>query len=212
MTRHIVLVAVAALTVACESAIGLPDDVNVRAAPLDAGAEAEATVECAPSTETNKCFKCTDEACCKEYAACQADGRCAQYYKDCLPKCQSAGKTYFECVIECDAKHGAGHEVFAPYHACSEANCLTECSGSVDKDACKACAYASCREASRACTADRQCQVLEACIGVCDGKPSYEDCAKQCRAEASEHAADLFNRKMTCMLQYCPNACSVLRE
>jgi hypothetical protein len=196
---------------ACEGVLGIPSDVTELTG--DAGSNrfdgaADTGGICPVSQETDQCFKCTDEKCCTEYDACKADARCGQYYKECIPTCKLAGKTYDECVVQCDGTTGAGHAVFLPYFACGELHCLAECSN--DKpDPCAQCLYASCHDTSDACARDRQCDTLRSCVGVCNAAmgPSYQSCVTACNQKASLQAQDELNRFSTCSLQFCAQIC-----
>ena len=204
---------------ACGAVLDIPSDVSQ--APRDGGAndgnlladadnpDTDTDAQCPASQESDVCFKCTDETCCHEYDACKADPRCTSYYKQCLPDCKAAGKTYDQCVVECDGTNGAGHSEFLPYFACGELHCLAQCQNSAP-DPCAQCLYASCRDPADACARDRQCDTLRACVGVCNAGPpvSYQSCVSACSQNAGPTAQDEFNRLSTCSVQFCTQTCS----
>ncbi len=207
------LLAAAALVSACGAVLDIPADVteahrDASSVSRDAGG-GDAPLQCPVSQEVDVCFKCTDEACCNEYAACTADARCGAYYKECLPSCKAAGKTYDQCVVQCDGTNGAGHATFLPYFACGEVHCLAECSNA-KPDACVQCLYASCRDPVDACAQDRQCDTLRACVNVCSPQAgaAYQSCVTACSAKASPQAQNAFNRLTTCSVQFCGQICS----
>jgi hypothetical protein len=184
---------------------------------LEAGADSAPKVDSAPapdvaaqgcpaSSETDECFKCTDENCCVEYAACAADPRCGDYYKQCLPSCKAAGKPYSTCVVECDKTNGAGLVLFAPYFACGQLHCLARCSNSAP-DLCTQCMYGSCRDEAYACDKDRDCMVLNECVVTCLGLPNYDACAAACTDGKSAAAKQKFSVRNACLLQYCGQTC-----
>ena len=205
-------VALAVVLGACGAVLDIPSEVTERRGDastptIDTGTDAPA--QCPASAEVDVCFKCTDEACCNEYATCKADPRCGAYYKECLPSCKAAGKTYDQCVVECDGTNGAGHATFLPYFACGEVHCLAECSNG-KPDVCTQCLYASCRDPVDACARDRQCDTLRACVNICTplAGSAYQSCVTACSAKASPQAQDAFNRLTTCSIQFCGQTCS----
>ena len=203
-------VALAIILSACGAVLDIPSDVIETRGDAGAGKETgSVAVRCPASRETDVCLRCTDEACCNEYAACVADPRCGAYYKDCLPSCKAAGRSYDQCVVECDGTNGAGHATFLPYFACGQVHCLAECSNS-KPDGCTQCLYASCRDSVDACALDRQCDTLRACVNLCSplGGAQYQSCATACSARASAQAQDTFNRLSTCSYQFCGQTCS----
>lgn len=197
----------------CNSIIGIePVERDTVSIGTDAGHDASVpgqdAAACPPSTETNTCWRCTDEKCCVQYEACSADARCGQYYKQCIPLCRQNGKTYPECVLECDAQNKAGHTLFAPYNACVELHCLAEC-GPTDggTDPCLTCMYSQCRDAIHACTSDAECDTLQACMTLCQGQPDYDTCAADCRSGVNGASVQKFDLRNTCSLTYCQDAC-----
>jgi len=203
----------------CNSLLGItdlsapdsPDASADTAAPADdAGVEAEAeAAACAPSRETNLCFKCTDESCCNEYATCAADPRCAMFYKDCLPQCKADGGSFDTCVVQCDSRNGAGHALFAPYNACTSVKCLTECSD-IPPDECTVCSFQTCSGPTGACKADRDCTTLTSCITACaERTPGLEKCTTDCVQGRRAETVALYDATLACYRQKCKAACNL---
>ena len=202
---------------ACGAVLDIPSSVSQAVltdggaadAAADADPSADVAGQCGASTDTDECYKCTDESCCNEYTACKADPRCGDYYKSCIPDCKKTGKSYDQCVVQCDGTNGAGHSTYLPYLACSELHCLAQCSNNAP-DPCSQCLYASCRDQNDACLRDRQCDTLRACVGVCNAGPSVDrqSCVDACSQNAGATAQDKFNGLTTCSLQFCTTICS----
>jgi hypothetical protein len=169
---------------------------------------AEKTNSCPPSKETNACFKCTDENCCDEYAACHDDPRCGTYYKTCLPQCAAQGKDSSTCVVECASDNGAGHAKFTPYFACTELHCLARCAKDQVADPCVQCMYGSCRDEAYACDADSECDLLHACMTNCLSRPDYDACTATCTRTVDDGVKRKFDARNTCGLTYCQQACA----
>lgn len=180
---------------ACGEVLGIPGEKK----------ELPSAPDCHPELDTNVCFQCTDESCCAEYQACQADGRCVDYYKSCLPDCKKEGLTFDECVLRCDDQNGAGHAVYQPYHACTERHCLAPCTNDAP-DACTACLWASCVDAVAACDNSRPCDTLLHCLLTCVSSDDHDACARDCRSGVSAVDQALLNEELTCALTYC-SAC-----
>jgi len=198
---------------ACNGLLGIPGDVadlpigGDGAGPdvSEAGATVPAAEVCPVSTETDECFKCTDEKCCVEYAGCHGDPRCGQYFQTCIPSCEAKGKTYAACVVECDATNHGGHVVFAPYNACSETHCLAPCAKGKAADLCLQCSVASCIDTMTACYADADCDTFTKCASGCKGGSS---CVTACRANKSTSALMKGDALFGCWATYCIDTCA----
>jgi hypothetical protein len=201
-----------ALAAGCDSVLGIPSQETLAQPSLDASddgddAGAGAGVNpCNPDADTNDCFRCTDTNCCSEYMACQADPRCPDYYKTCIPNCEAADASIDDCIVQCDKQYGAGHALFAPYFACTERHCLAVCDNQMP-DPCTACMYSSCTDPSYACDADRQCDTLFHCLSSCNGKPFADQCSAACKAGVAQEAQDKLNAELACGVTFCQNAC-----
>lgn len=208
--RAAVVIACTGLAMACSGLIGIPGE-ETRALP-DGGGSDDATnaiesghESCPASTETDECFRCTDEACCVEYAACHDEPRCGDYFQTCLPQCEASGESYDACVVQCDASQHAGHVRFAPYNACAETHCAGPCGKGKVADACTSCAIASCLDTYTACLADADCDTLTACVEGCKGSSA---CADGCRANKSQAAGSEADQLFACWAIYCKDACA----
>ena len=97
--------------------------------------------ECAPSVETNPCWKCQDERCCDSDQACKGDPGCLGYFL-CYQACE--GSNHAACIAECDSSVGAEHFVkFNTKITCLFGDpCATECGGPDDE--CYRCINAKC--------------------------------------------------------------------
>lgn len=183
------------------------DTVGVTDTETSPDASVDAATQCAPSIETDPCFKCTDEFCCNEYALCKGDARCGLFYKECLPQCTASGKSFDRCTLECDSTNGAGHSVFAPYQACNQRNCLGPCANG-DPDACTSCLFASCPNQATACAGDSNCRVLDACMAVCrDDRPGEVACSKACSDTAGVKVVAKWEARNTCLEESCSSIC-----
>ena len=208
---------VALLGLACDSLLDIPSNEQLAESSGGAGASAAgsagasagaggAALDCHPELDTSDCFVCTDTYCCAEYLDCKADARCGSFYKECIPDCKAAGKTYSQCVVECDGKNGAGHAVFAKYNACNTQHCLAPCLNG-PPDTCTTCLQSSCADVSLACTADRECDTLFHCLEVCTGQSDFDSCTAACKANASQVTRGMVNAELTCAITYCSETC-----
>ncbi len=213
LAAALVALVVAVVVTGCNALLGVPDDLSqsqdaADAASIEATADADAdaaAATCPASTETDLCFRCTDEACCNEYDACHGEPRCGQYYQSCIPACEQSGKPYHECVVACDATNQGGHVRFAPYNACSDLHCLGPCAKGKAADPCIQCAVASCVDAFSACYGDADCDTLIACINGCNGGDS---CTASCRAGKSQTALGKGDTLFACWATYCRSTCA----
>jgi hypothetical protein len=222
--RHASLLLLALLGLACDVVLGIPSNQELDPSTANAGASGSsggstsvagatgsagvggAALDCHPELDTSDCFVCSDTYCCAEYLDCKDDPRCGSFYKECIPGCKAAGKTYSECVVECDGKNGAGHAVFAKYNACNTQHCLAPCLNG-PPDNCTTCLQASCADSSLKCTADRECDTLFHCLEVCTGELDFETCTAACKAKASQVTQGMVNAELTCAITYCAESC-----
>jgi hypothetical protein len=200
--RRSALVLVAACVAACDGILGIPSHETLNP---DAS-EVVDTAQCDPDADTDTCFQCTDQNCCSQYVACHADPRCADYYTMCLPNCTAGGTSYSDCVVQCDGQYGAGHADFAPFNACTLQHCLGPCSNGAP-DACTECLYSDCTDQAVACTGDRACDTLFACLTPCIGTANADQCTAACTQGVSQATQDKLNAELTCAVTYCSTAC-----
>lgn len=159
--------------------------------------------ECAPSEETNPCWKCQDERCCDSDQACRDDQGCLDYFY-CFQACTGSSA---ECIAECDAQVGAEHYVkFNTKVSCILTRCLepTEC-GAEAVDPCLGCINEKCAAEKVACDTHDGCARLSSCIQDCTDQGCYDACY-------SEFASGLplFNAESDCFLSRCEDVCSDL--
>jgi hypothetical protein len=202
--RASTLFLIAVGVVSCDGILGIPSQETLSS---DAGGGGGDQAQCNPDADTDECFQCTDTNCCDQYLACQADPRCADYYKTCIPGCTATGSTYAACVVQCDMQYGAGHAIFAPYHACTEQHCLAPCTNGTP-DQCTTCIYAECADQAAACAGDRACDTLLNCLTVCNGQANSDQCSSACTQGFSQATQDEVNTELTCEVTYCQNACA----
>jgi hypothetical protein len=205
--RGAALFLLAVSAVACDSILGIPSQETLRPdGSASEGGSGVSPAECNADADTDKCFQCDDVNCCAQYLACQADPRCADYYKTCIPGCKATGASYDACVVQCDKQYGAGHAIFAPYNACGQRHCLAPCSNS-PPDGCTSCLYSACADQATACVGDRECDTLFNCLTTCNSQTNADQCSAACKAGVSQAAQDSVNTELACAATYCANAC-----
>jgi hypothetical protein len=159
---------------------------------------------CAKSDETDECFVCQDEKCCKPHDTCQKDPRCVAFYTECLPTCTNVdGKSFAECVVECDGKYHAGHVGFAPLQACVIFECTSECGGT-PKSRCDVCLRELCGVEHRACLTNADCDTLSHCVTLCN---SNLTCVETCRSQETTRANEELDVFLRCGEENCATEC-----
>lgn len=157
---------------------------------------------CAPSAQTNPCYKCEAEHCCNTSAACKGNAECTALLK-CMQACPSAG--YEACRDKCIEDHPKGLSDLARKLTCVTIYCNTKAlCNAVDPSSCEVCQETSCRASFVACQADADCYKLWNCATPCGADAA---CINACKAKSSAAAGKLFDGHILCASDKCKAEC-----
>jgi hypothetical protein len=125
---------------------------------------------CAPSVETNECWKCEDEKCCDTHAACTAEPACGEY-RECMLGCTER----YTCPVTCEKEVPAGYALFTTRLACVTVRCAAECAD-LPPSPCEVCTNRECAVTYAACKTDLECARLWDCQTPCTTAACRDAC------------------------------------
>jgi hypothetical protein len=154
---------------------------------------------CAPSQETNACYKCEDEHCCEAYASCKANAECTALLK-CVQSCPDG-----TCWAQCYQDHANGVKDYAPRLTCLEVWCFgTDACSNAPPAPCFSCFTTKCQAEFVACNKDPECFLLSECYTPCGTDAA---CIMACDRKFPQSAHDLLQPWLECTKKNCGPEC-----